>query len=344
MTDLLDKNKPFLSTKYAYLVGRIRMLERGILTTTILENAIKAEDLEQSLRIISEQSYLSEVFQNITKNPPALDNALLQHWWQTLNDISQNKLGLEISTFFRMSLDFNDIKLILKRHLSKEMGGKEYPSTFEWKKVNRYISGETGEYLSEVYKKAIDEALAVYESTHQVQSIEIVLDRIFLNETLKYALICESKVIKNWLMAYVILSLLRAAFRARYQKTKIEYFKIIYLDNPYLNYEDLRQIITEPEDKVTEIIKNLGYASIILPNEEFKSDPIYLSEIEKEMDNYLMRVIRSYRMQAFGPEPVFGFLYAKMTDIRNLRIILHGKYFQINENEIKSKLRECYYE
>ncbi|MEI6158089.1 MAG: V-type ATPase subunit, partial [Atribacterota bacterium] len=249
-----------------------------------------------------------------------------------------------LSLFFQYSFDFNDIKLIIKRHIAKKASGREYPGTFDWKKVSHFVSGETGEHLSDVYRRAIEETLAVYESTHHVQIVELVLDRVYLQEVMNMAEISDSPVIKNWLIAFFMFTFFRSAFRAKYQESKFELYRAIYFKNPYLSLEDLSDIITGPDEKIGEVLVHSGMKNILLGEGEYRNDPYYLAEIEKNMDNYLMRFIRPYRTLTFGPEPVFGFLYAKSIDIKNLRILLHGKYFGIGENELRNKLRECYYE
>ncbi|MEN3183699.1 MAG: V-type ATPase subunit, partial [Atribacterota bacterium] len=69
-----------------------------------------------------------------------------------------------------------------------------------------------------------------------------------------------------------------------------------------------------------------------------------IAEIERKMDNHLLSLIRQYRLETFGPEPVFGFLFAKSIDMKNLRILLEGKYFGLEADVLRKKLRECYYE
>jgi len=344
MTTLQKKKCPANAISYTYIIGRVRALERGVLNNHLLENALKSEDLEQALRVLSELPYINEVLQNTAKNPNAIDQALTEHFWETLNEIIKNKSIAPIGTFFQIMVDFNDLKLIMKRHLSKSTNEKEYPASFEWKRALRFVTGERNEYLDDVYRKAIDEALAGYENFHNAQLIENILDRYFLMEVKYLADKYESKVIKNWLIVYLIFAYLRAALRAKFQQTKIELFRSIYFENPYVRFESLAEIINGADEKAVEIIIHHGFRDLLPHGVEYKNDPWFIAEIEKNMDNYLMKFLRPYRIQAFGPEPVFGFLYAKMTDIRNLRIILHGKYFQISENEIKSKLRECYYE
>jgi len=76
MTTLQKKKCPANAISYTYIIGRVRVLERGVLNNHLLENALKSEDLEQALRVLSELPYINEVLQNTAKNPNAIDQAL----------------------------------------------------------------------------------------------------------------------------------------------------------------------------------------------------------------------------------------------------------------------------
>ncbi|HHY44729.1 MAG TPA: hypothetical protein GX512_03355 [Firmicutes bacterium] len=67
-----------------------------------------------------------------------------------------------------------------------------------------------------------------------------------------------------------------------------------------------------------------------------------LTKWERACDNTLMGVIKSARYYSIGPEPVFGYLFAKETEVKNLRVILSGKQSDLPGQEIAERLREPY--
>lgn len=67
-----------------------------------------------------------------------------------------------------------------------------------------------------------------------------------------------------------------------------------------------------------------------------------LSGWERRSDNAFMGFLRKARYQALGPEPVFGYLYGRETEVRNLRVILSGKASGVLAQEILERLREPY--
>lgn len=67
-----------------------------------------------------------------------------------------------------------------------------------------------------------------------------------------------------------------------------------------------------------------------------------LAEWEKECDDTLVDVYRAGRTRPLGPEPVVGFLYAKETEVKNLRIVFSGKRYGATREWIVSGLRKSY--
>lgn len=60
------------------------------------------------------------------------------------------------------------------------------------------------------------------------------------------------------------------------------------------------------------------------------------------IDNYLLNICKQAKLAAFGVFPLFAFLYAKLLDIKNVRLIFSLKKINANQNEIEERLREDY--
>ena len=56
----------------------------------------------------------------------------------------------------------------------------------------------------------------------------------------------------------------------------------------------------------------------------------------------MMEYVRVARFKALTIEPLVAYVYAKETEIKNVRIILTGKINQIDPENIKERLRDSY--
>lgn len=329
---------------YAYLVGRVRVLERGLLTPRMIDALLRAEDLDQALRITAEIPYLGEAFQGIVPSPQAIDRILTEHFFSIVQDFARQKGGEDVAGFFLLGFDVVALKLAIKHFVTKRALEKTYPSSLDARKVLRFLTGEGSEYFPENLSETL-RAIQEFLETHpeNIQGVEFLCDRFFLKETYRLANLA-SVPLRKWYHLYIIFAYLRGALRARYQERKPEMLRLLYFDNPLLGERELLEFLALPEEKIAEYLEHLGFAFILPEAGVFRNDPYYIADMERKMDNYLLSWIRQYRRETFGPEPVFGFLFAKSTDVKNLRILLEGKYFGLEGDVLRRKLRECYYE
>ncbi len=329
---------------YAYLIGRVRVLERGLLTPRVLEALLRAEDLDQALRVMAEVPYLGEVFQGIVPNPRNIDRALTEHFFNLASDFAKHRSGEDIARFFLLGFDVTAMKLAVKHFMAKKPLEQTYLASFDVRKVIRFLSGEGSEYFPENLAQTLREVQEFLETQPgNAQGVEFLFDRFFLKEMYHLATRTIGPL-RRWYHLYIIFAYLRGALRARYQERKPNILRLLYFENPLLRERELLEFLSIPEEKVSEYLEHLGFAFILPEAGVFRNDPYYIADVERKMDNYLLTWIRQYRRETFGPEPVFGFLFAKSIDVRNVRILLEGKYFGIEGEVLRRKLRECYYE
>ncbi|MGB9612769.1 MAG: V-type ATPase subunit [Candidatus Margulisiibacteriota bacterium] len=67
-----------------------------------------------------------------------------------------------------------------------------------------------------------------------------------------------------------------------------------------------------------------------------------LFALEREIDNFLLVMVKKAKYQVFGFEPLLGFALAKENEIKILRLILTAKKLQVKPEKIKERLRLSY--
>lgn len=329
---------------YAYLIGRVRVLERSLLTPRILDALLRSEDLEQALRVMAEVPYLGEAFQGIVPSLGNIDRVLTEHFFGIVSDFAKQSNGKDVADFFLLGFDAAALKLAVKHFMLRKPLEKTYPASFDVRKVVRFLGGEGGEYFPEDFAQTLQAIQDLLETRPgDAQGVEFLCDRFFLKGT--YDLANRScGPLRKWYHLYIIFAYIRGTLRARYQERKPDTLRLLYFDNPLLGERELLEMLSLPDEKLPEYLEYLGFAFILPETGVFRNDPHYIAEIERKMDNHLLSFIRQYRLETFGPEPVFGFLFAKSIDMKNLRILLEGKYFGLEADVLRKKLRECYYE
>ena len=99
-------------TRYAYAVGRIRVLETRLLDKSRLDSLVEARSAEEVLKALADTDYgpfLAEL-----KEARGFEEALngeLKNVLRLVSDLSQDA---ELTDIFRLRYDFHNLKVLLK--------------------------------------------------------------------------------------------------------------------------------------------------------------------------------------------------------------------------------------
>ena len=66
------------------------------------------------------------------------------------------------------------------------------------------------------------------------------------------------------------------------------------------------------------------------------------AEYEKMCDDEIISLVKRAKFTAFGFDPVCAYYYAKLTEIKSVRIILTALSAGLGEEEIKERVRALY--
>jgi V/A-type H+-transporting ATPase subunit C len=66
------------------------------------------------------------------------------------------------------------------------------------------------------------------------------------------------------------------------------------------------------------------------------------SDLERGIEDFMMRHLRRARRIVFGPEPVFAFALARLKELELVRLIGVGKLLQIPADVLHSRISETY--
>ena len=250
--------------RYIYSVGRVRVLERYLLTQAQLERLIEAESFSTSLRDLAEaRGY--EDFQE-KKNLAEVEALLLSEGEKTLKLIREMAAPAE---------DLKDIFLL------------------EWGSLDRL-------QLEQACQRALAfhlDFLAGYLS-RRIDWINIILF-LRLREYSR-----REDLLKDGLISY---GLIPPSFYLKLYSAAAEDFP-----------------------------KELSRYGHTLP----KLTP--LAQVEKQADDELIRFLKPAKYESFGYEPLLGYSLGRERELRNLRIILFGKFYNLSPERIRENIREPY--
>ena len=317
---------------YPYAVSKIRVKEMNLLTKHDLYS-MADEDIDRIKSILIDKDYNFEIIDKIVDFEDVLK----------FESIKLYKLVKELlpdtnfADLFLCKNDYHNVKLILKAKISK----KEYKNNLldagiiDLSKLEEYMAKENYNNFSKYMQSGIKEIIKYPEIEKNPYIIDCILDAKCFEEMKEISLKTECDFIKQYINKMINLININTFFRIyrTFNKDK-KIFNVSYIDGGNISknvfIESLGQDIQSSKLKY-EI------------NKQIFDEALYNYEnFDKYCDNYVMDYMKEAKLKALTVEPIVAYIYAKETEIKNLRIILTGKINNINSNLIKERLRESY--
>ncbi|MDY6065762.1 MAG: V-type ATP synthase subunit C [Finegoldia sp.] len=331
------KNEDFI-----YQSSTTRVKEKNLLKRQDYERLIDSNDLEELIRLLSDTVYHSELSK--LDNPKLYDKALskeLENTYKYFYEMSDSVLPVK---FLAVQYDYHNLKVLIKEYLKGEDLSYMLSdiSDIDPEEIRKVLNSDDFKLENEHYQKVIDESLEDFENNHDPQMIDIYADREYFVELKEIVDQMNSKLLKEYVEDLIDFTNVQTLLRAQKQGKDLEFLEKVIIDggtiekDAYSNY-----LFTELDEDSPLFTSSRIYYRLKDAIKSYKMTSS-LSEFEKQKDDYLMNKIKEIRKITYGPEVITGYLFAKETEIKNLRIIFVGKINSLDPDFIRGKLRLGY--
>lgn len=324
-------------------VARLRVLEKRLLNKLKFERMIDGSSPMEALRILQETEY--NAFMGNIKSSDNYDILLkeeLKRVYNLMDEISPDKSIVDI---MRIKYDYHNLKVLLKARLL----GKSLDSlmmdvgTIAAENMKLMINTEDYKSLPSKMKNAFIEAEKAFKTYDDPQKIDIIIDKYMYEDLSFKSEKMEYDFIKNYFKSNIDFINMRTYVRLKKQEKPVNFFKEVYLNGGNIKEEFFIKNYGEPLDVIAQKLpSSLKYKDIIKAGLEEYSSSGKLSSFEKLWENYIMEETKEAKKVHFGPEPIIGYIIAKETEIKLLRIIMVGKINNLPPDAIRERLRDVY--
>lgn len=335
-------------TRYTCAVGKIRALETRLIGKEKFFQMCDANSAEDAMELLSDTDYgpsLSELkdigdFENILKNELRNVIALISFF---SNDP-------ELTNVFRLRIDFNNLKLLLKiEHFPDVEDTTEF--------VNRHLM-EGGlvplERLKKLFKSGSIQELPVelsiafrkikedLKENNDPQLIDIILDNEFFSLLKKR--VGENYLLEKYLQRSVDLLNIKNFLRVREKGKGKDFLEKMLLPGGRLDEKLFLASIDDIDDREGSLSSRLPaeYEGLVSQGIEYYQENNSWKELERLCDDYAMNALSEAKWIAFGIEPLIAYLLAKESEIKNIRMIIAGKLNRMPKELLRATLRESY--
>jgi V/A-type H+-transporting ATPase subunit C len=325
--------------RYAYATGLVRALEVRLLGRQRLERMTEAKDADEALRLLSDTEY-SVHFDEI--EDIGCEGCLRNEEIRVLKLVDALTLDPEVSDILRFRYDFQNLKIAVREQVSGRDLKHLYDgfARFGGEQVRAAFKAENLDLLPEPLIEPAKEAIEAYSKTEDPAEADLIVDKamfsLFLSRAGSFGAVYIEAIVKTWIDQANI----RTFMRARYLEIEPKALAGMLIPGGFIKPADLAETFTLPPDEVLQRFQFSPYRSVIEMGGTGLDKTGSFVVLEREIDNYLISLLRLSRYFTFGLEVVFAYALLKLNEVKMLRLVLAGKEHGLPAEIIKERIAD----
>ena len=348
---------------WASPAGRIRIIEKGLLTRSDLAKVLDAGNLEAALMALRDSFYGPYVSK--LENPDLFEEALEEAVRDAHNKVMKLAPEPMVIAAYKARYDFHNLKVLFKAEMLQVP-----PEEGAFSGLGNLMPGELRETLEAVRQghhpaqpaelepdsiaestyKVTCELAAVYgrvvaqNRSQQLSSFEVdsLIDRAYYGWAASVYKKSGYDALVEIIRSEIDIINLKMAVRAQRLGISGPDFARILIPGGNIRADEIAESYNKGYTGLAGVYRNTPWERLASQGVSLAQRGEPLTGWERECDNAMVKLVRDARKISLGPEPVFGYMFGRELEVRNLRIILSGKQSLIPEHEISERLRESY--
>lgn len=317
-------------TDYAFCVARLRANETQLLTSDFVNKLAESTDYKDAVRILAEKGWMNSD-DDITAAVKAQNTRL----WELLNESVPDKKELDSLCTLN---DYFNIKVAVKCLFTGENAESYYiqPTSLDLNKLSEAVKSHEFQALHDTMGKCASQAYDIALKTENGQNADIIIDKAALEFLSEYAKKAKNRIISEICSFTADTSNMKIALRCSATKKNTDFAEAAISVCTYLDRDRLVRYCTTSEEELYNYLLSSKYSE---GAELYKRSP---AAFDKWCDDKIIDIVKGAKYTAFGFGPVCAYYYAKLTEIKTVRIILTGKLSGVSNDIIKERVRALY--
>lgn len=337
------------TTDYAYINARIRGMRSELLSVSQYQELKGCKNFDETLEVLKGTRF-SKYFQLLQENPSpnTLEEMFRRDLFETTQDILRLIEGepLKLLEALLLYWDAQAVRTVLRGKFANRPSLEILLSTLPAGKLNEPLLKELAEapdvksliQILYLWKfplgRALMRVLPRFQETQELIVLEHALEKSFFREMTEKVkeLSQEKQALGQFLSLLKDLFNVRSALRIREQRLPLAQGVAYFLDKGNTVGKNLFIAILQQEtsESACQLISTaLGIPQ--KPKDEFT--------LERCLDQKIFQEgIRKFLGDPLGFDLIFGFLWLKIAEIQNLRVIIRGKAAGIGPEKLEEEL------
>lgn len=324
------------SNEYMYSTPRFRFAEGRLLFMSELYELCESDGTDDIMqKLISKGNDLRDA------DIDSVSDKLLCDAFDLVYEISEDPSAYDL---FRYPYDCHNIKCAIKATLRNvDTDGMMYScASVPCDGIAKAVCDRDLSMYPKHMAAAATEAMELYSKTHDPSVIDITVDKAAYKDMLCAAIALGSQYMISLVkvridLANILMCIRMLKFAGNGMQN--ERLELAYIEGGNIDIGTLAYCLEGGMDLLADKLFSMGYSKV---SDAISSGKGQIWRCEKAADDTLMDIAKRAKSISFGIEVGAGYLVAKETEAKNLRILISGKRSGLSDDSIKERLRESY--
>lgn len=353
---------------YAYVTGRVRSLEAGLLSKTAVSHLFEAEDADDIAKVLTDSGYtISDSIENTVRKD-------LVESYHLLSGLIPDK---EYIDALLLANDYHNLKVILKsfipdyrenarispdditeeadigNHMDEffKSGGESLseqelarnfslPAKYNPLKLLESVRSGRNDFPEPDFKAAVEEAFRRYVRFSDPGEIDIAIDRHYYHRLFDYAQMLDNPFFTEYAAFRADSTNLGILLRLRAMKADPSRISGMVVKGSQIPETKVVSLLNETNESIKDAYRSTSCEELAAFADTYGTGRTAM-EFGKAVDNRIIRMLEKTRLILFGPEILLAYLISKDMQARNINIALTCVRNGVPMSIASEMMRDC---
>ncbi len=323
-------------TRFAHALGRIRALETRLLDRQKVERLIEAGSPQELVNLLQDSDYgtwLSDL-----KSPFEFEKALSAERRRVYELIDKLSPDRAIPVALRSKYDFHNLKVLTKAAIAEKNFdralvdlGNIPVGEFKWIMENeKYEKLPT--HIADAFESAIS---AYYTGKKDPRAISMTIDRKMFSHFVDSSPV---KFLRFYRQVEIDLINLKTLVRLK-NLGQESLWEQVKLEGGTVSVDPA---LSEQLESIPSHFSRTPYGPLLEDGISYFKKTGSFNRLEKLMDDFLISLLRQTKYIDMGPEPLIAYFFAKLNEIKVVRMVFVGKINRMPAEKIRERLPDVF--
>lgn len=321
---------------------RIRTYEGQLLGEAVYERLLTVSDPSEIYGILEDTPYGDFIYEGLKiQDFEEVLNAEQKRMYDNLYDISPDRLVIDL---FSLKYDYQNLKVLVKGVYNKEdLSSLLIPyGSVPLSELKDLVKNRRNQNVPKQMNECIKEVFEYIEAYQAHQSLDIIFDNHYWQHMRSISEAEKREELVTLVNRNIDVFNISTALRSHLLDRHLGFISAVLAEGGTLSTDNILDTIGESLDTFVNYLMDTPYKRLIKESYEEITTQKTLNSIDILKDNFMMERLKELKIVPFGPTAIIGYIYAKETEIKNLRILLVGKINRIPEEILRSRVRDIY--